>query len=68
LLAFDRAIFLEKACELAALASLRLGRREAARGWFAEASRFAPETDVYRLKAAALRRGGSTELLSVAGG
>ena len=54
LLAFDRAIFREKACELAALASLRLGRRDAASGWFAEAFRLAPDNAAYRLKAAAL--------------
>jgi tetratricopeptide (TPR) repeat protein len=68
LLAFDRAIFREKACEVAALASLRLGQRDAASGWFAEAFRLAPEIHAYRLKAAALGRGGSTERRSVVGG
>ena len=57
LLAFERAIFREKACELAALASLRLGRRDAASGWFAEAFRLAPDIAAYRLKAAALGPG-----------
>ncbi len=56
LLAFERAIFGEKACELAALACLRLGRREAAADWFAEAARLAPDSSLYRLKAAAIRR------------
>jgi tetratricopeptide (TPR) repeat protein len=65
LLAFDRAIFREKACELAALSNLRLGRRDAAAGWFAQAFRLAPNADGYRLKAAALGRGGLTERQSV---
>lgn len=56
LLAFDRAIFGEKACEIAALACLRLGRRQAAADWFAEAARLAPDANLYRLKAAALIR------------
>lgn len=57
LLAFEKAIFREKACELAALACLQLGRREAASDWFAEAARLAPDSSHYRLKAAALGRG-----------
>jgi tetratricopeptide (TPR) repeat protein len=68
LLAFERAIFREKACELAALASLRLGRRDAASRWFAEAFRLAPQIDTYRLKAAALRGGAPLETGSVGGG
>jgi tetratricopeptide (TPR) repeat protein len=56
LLAFDRAIFGEKACEIAALACLRLGRRDAAADWFAEAARLAPDSNLYRLKAAAIGR------------
>jgi glycosyltransferase involved in cell wall biosynthesis len=54
LLAFDRGIFREKACELAALACLRLGRRRAAGVWFAEAMRLAPDVLAYRVKAFAL--------------
>jgi tetratricopeptide (TPR) repeat protein len=53
LLAFDRGIFADKACELAALACLRLGHRSDAGAWFEEASRLAPENSTYRLKAAA---------------
>ena len=68
LLAFERAIFREKACELAALASLRLGRRDAASGWFAEAFRLAPDNGAYRLKAAALGRSRSVETRSAVGG
>jgi tetratricopeptide (TPR) repeat protein len=56
LLAFDKAIFGEKACEIAALACLRLGRREAAADWFAEAARLVPDSNLYRLKAAAIGR------------
>jgi tetratricopeptide (TPR) repeat protein len=54
LLAFDRSIFGEKACELAALACLRLGRRRDAGGWFSEAARLAPDLLAYRVKATAL--------------
>lgn len=54
LLAFDRGIFREKACELGALACLRLGRRRDAGGWFAEAARLAPDDLAYRVKAAGL--------------
>lgn len=54
LLAFDRRIFGEKACELAALACLRLGRRLEAAAHFAMAARLAPGDPAYRIKAAAL--------------
>jgi tetratricopeptide (TPR) repeat protein len=54
LLAFDRSIFGERACELAALACLRLGRRRDAGAWFSEAARLAPDSLAYRVKAAAL--------------
>ena len=53
LLAFDRTIFREKACELAALACLRLGRRDEAGAYFAHAARLAPDVLAYRVKAAA---------------
>ncbi|MBP0581851.1 glycosyltransferase [Labrys sp. LIt4] len=52
-LAFDRALFADKACELAALACLDLGRHTEAGGYFAEASRLAPGVLAYRVKAAA---------------
>ncbi|MDQ0392011.1 glycosyltransferase family 2 protein [Labrys monachus] len=54
LLAYDRAIFREKACELAALACLRLGRRREAAAQFAAAARLAPGDAAYRIKAIAL--------------
>ena len=54
LLAFDRGIFREKACELAALACLRLGRRREAATHFAIASRLMPDDLSYRIKAVAL--------------
>ncbi len=57
LLAFDTALFREKACEMAALACLRLGRRRDAAAHFCEAARLAPQEPAYRIKAAAL--GGS---------
>jgi tetratricopeptide (TPR) repeat protein len=53
LLAFDRSIFREKGCELAALACLRLGRRHDAGAYFTEAARLAPDVLAYRVKAAA---------------
>jgi hypothetical protein len=55
LLAFDRSIFREKACELAALACLRLRRRDEAGAYFAEAARLAPDILAYRVKAAAFQ-------------
>lgn len=55
LLAFDYAVFREKACELAAIACLRLGRKQEAAAHFAEAARFAPDETHYGLKARALR-------------
>jgi tetratricopeptide (TPR) repeat protein len=54
LLAFDRGIFADKACELAALASLRLGRRAEAAAHFAMASRLVPDDMSYRIRAVAL--------------
>ncbi len=54
LLAFDRRIFGDKACELAALACLRLGQRRDAAAHFAEAARLAPQELTYRLKASAV--------------
>lgn len=54
LLAFDRRIFRDKACELAALACLRLGRRDEAAAYFADAAELAPDVLAYRLKATAL--------------
>jgi predicted Zn-dependent protease len=56
LLAFDSSIFKEKACELAALACLRLGRRQDAAEYFVMASSLAPGDFAYRIKAAALSR------------
>ena len=56
LLAFDSSIFKEKACELAALACLRMGRRQDAAGYFMTASSLAPDDFAYRIKAAALSR------------
>jgi tetratricopeptide (TPR) repeat protein len=54
LLAFDRSIFREKACEMAAVACLRLGRRREAAMHFATASRLAPDDFAFRIKVAAL--------------
>ena len=56
LLAFDSSIFKEKACELAALACLHLGRRQDAAEYFMMASSLAPSDFAYRIKAAALSR------------
>jgi hypothetical protein len=54
LIAFEAAIFHEKACELAALAALRLGDRATAAHWYTEAASLAPASPIYALKAAAL--------------
>jgi glycosyltransferase involved in cell wall biosynthesis len=54
LLAFDSSIFADKACELAALACLQLGRRAEAAAHFAMASRLAPSDLSYRIRAVAL--------------
>lgn len=54
MLAFDRRIFEEHACELAAVAALRLGRNAEAAVWFDKAARFAPDDLSYRLRARAL--------------
>jgi tetratricopeptide (TPR) repeat protein len=54
MLAFDRRIFEEQACELAAVAALRLGRRAEAAAWFDKAAHFAPDDLSYRLRAKAL--------------
>ena len=54
MLAFDRRIFEEQACELAAVATLRLGRHAEAATWFDKAARFAPDDLSYRLRAKAL--------------
>lgn len=54
MLAFDRRIFEEQACELAAVAALRLGRAAEAAAWFDKAARFAPDDLSYRLRAKAL--------------
>ncbi|MCX5512540.1 hypothetical protein C3941_04405 [Kaistia algarum] len=54
LLAFDRAIFGEKACELAALACFQLGDRQGAADHFLMASRLAPHDPSYRIRAIAL--------------
>ncbi|MBK1870567.1 glycosyltransferase [Aestuariivirga sp. YIM B02566] len=54
MLAFDRRIFEEQACELAAVAALRLGRQTEAAAWFDKAARFAPDDLSYRLRARAL--------------
>lgn len=54
MLAFDRRIFEEQACELAAVACLKLGRRGEAAAWFARAAHFAPDDLSYRLRARAL--------------
>ena len=59
LLAFDHAIFREKACELAAIACLRLGRKPEAANYFMQAAHFAPHEMHYRLKARALDARGS---------
>jgi len=67
LLAFDRQIFRDQACELAALASLRLNRRSEAAQWFAEAARLAPETPPYRIKALALSAAAAKENHRVGG-
>ncbi|MGO4338274.1 glycosyltransferase [Labrys sp. KB_33_2] len=56
-LAFDRALFTDKACELAALACLDLQRHSEAGKYFADASRLAPEVLAYRVKAAAFGGG-----------
>ena len=53
-LAFDRRIFLDIACELAAVACLRLGRRKEAAAHYARAASFAPSILAYRIKATAL--------------
>ncbi|OCC03641.1 hypothetical protein BA190_18110 [Labrys sp. WJW] len=53
-LAFDRRIFLDMACELAALACLRLGRRKEAAAHYSRAAALAPDSLAYRVKAAAL--------------
>ncbi len=55
MLAFDRGIFREHACELAALGCLASGDREAAARYFAEAVSFAPDDLSLRLKAGALQ-------------
>lgn len=57
LLSYDQGIFTDKACELAALACLRLGRRPEAAAHFATAFSLAPHDFSYRVKAVAL--GGS---------
>jgi tetratricopeptide (TPR) repeat protein len=54
-IAFDSRIFREHACELAALASLAMGDRNAAARYYAEAASFAPDDMTLRLKAAALQ-------------
>lgn len=54
LLAFETALFRDKACEMAALACLRLERRKDAAAHFVEAARIAPNEPAYRIKAAAL--------------
>jgi len=54
LLAFDQRIFRDMACELAALACLRLNRRDEAADYFAQAAQMAPGVLAYRVKAAAL--------------
>jgi tetratricopeptide (TPR) repeat protein len=61
LLAFDRGIFREKACELAAVACLRLGRRREAGAFFAQAAQMAPDNLAYRVKATALAGGIDTQ-------
>lgn len=55
MLAFDRGIFREHACELAARGCLASGEREAAARYFAEAASFAPEDMSLGLKAVALQ-------------
>lgn len=55
-LAFDRALFGDKACDLAALACLELNRPSEAGKYFAEAARLAPEVLAYRIKAAVFDR------------
>lgn len=54
MLAFDRRIFEERACELAAVASHRLARHDDAAAWFSKAAQFAPDDLSYRIRAAAL--------------
>ncbi len=54
LIAFDESIFRERACELAAIASLRMGRRNEACHYFLKAAAFAPQELHYAIKAAAL--------------
>ena len=54
LIAFDESIFRERACEVAAIASLRMGRRDEACHYFLKASAFAPQESHYAIKAAAL--------------
>ena len=61
LLAFDCSIFKEKACELAALACLRMGHRQDAAEYFMMASSLAPSDFAYRIKAAALSRQPSSQ-------
>lgn len=54
LLAFDCALFRERACELAAIACLRLERRREAAAHFARAAQFAPHEEHFRIKSRAL--------------
>ena len=54
LIAFDESIFRERACEIAAIASLKMARREEACRYFLKASAFAPQASHYAIKAAAL--------------
>ena len=54
LMAFDESIFRDRACEVAAIASLRMARREEACHYFLQASAFAPKESHYAIKAAAL--------------
>jgi tetratricopeptide (TPR) repeat protein len=54
LFAFEYAIFREKACELAAIACLRMGRKQEAARHFGDAADLAPQEPHYRVKARAL--------------
>jgi tetratricopeptide (TPR) repeat protein len=54
LLAFDQSIFRERACELGAVAALRLGRKADAGAYFRKASQFAPHDRSYAIRAVAL--------------
>jgi glycosyltransferase involved in cell wall biosynthesis len=54
MLAFDRALFGENACELAAIACLRLGRLFDAAAHFARAAQFAPNERHFWIKSQAL--------------